>query len=63
LDESGHLIKGTAADTEPDSAVEPVQIMIVISLWQSAWIEASENRQKRILLVVQAKGQSDTALD
>jgi hypothetical protein len=63
LDEAKHLIEWTAADTEPETAAELVQMQTLISLWQRAWDEASHNTQQRTLLSVQAKSWSDRALD
>ena len=63
LDEAKHLIEWTAADTEPETAAELVQIQTMISLWQRAWTEASRNPQQRLLLSVQAKDWSDKAID
>ncbi len=63
LDEAKHLIEWTAAETEPETAAELVHIQIMISLWQRAWEEASQNPKQRILLAVQAKDWSDKAVD
>ena len=63
LDEAKHLIEWTAAETEPETAAELVQMQTLISLWQRAWTEASQNRQQRTLLSVQAKDWSDKAID
>jgi hypothetical protein len=63
LDEAKHLIEWTAADTEPETAAELVQIQTMITLWQNAWNEASQNPKQRILLSVQAKNWSDMAVD
>ena len=63
LDEAKHLIEWTAADTEPETAAELVQIQTMITLWQRAWTEASQNPQQRLLLSVQAKDWSDKAVD
>ncbi len=63
LDEAKHLIEWTAADTEPETAAELVRIQTMISLWQRAWDEASQNPKQRILLSVQAKDWSDKAVD
>jgi len=63
LDEAKHLIEWTAADTEPETAAELVQMQTMITLWQRAWDEASQNSKQRLLLSVQAKGWSDKALD
>lgn len=63
LDEAKHLIEWTAADAEPEKAGELVQIQIMISLWQRAWMEASQNPKQRILLSAQAKEWSDKALE
>ncbi|HJS18467.1 MAG TPA: hypothetical protein VJ785_06950 [Anaerolineales bacterium] len=63
LDEAKHLIEWTAADAEPETAAELVQMQTMISLWQRAWTEASQNPKQRILLSVQAKNWSDKAVD
>ena len=63
LDEAKHLIEWTAADTEPETAAELVRMQMMISLWQRAWTEASQNPQQRLLLSVQAKNWSDKAID
>lgn len=63
LDEAKHLIEWTAAETEPETAAELVQMQTMITLWQRAWAEASQNPRQRILLSVQAKAWSDKAID
>ncbi len=63
LDEAKHLIEWTAAETEPETAAELVQMQIMITLWQHAWEEASQNLNQRLLLSVQAKDWSDKAVD
>lgn len=63
LDEAKHLIEWTAADAEPETAAELVRIQTMISLWQRAWTEASQNPKQRLLLSVQAKDWSDKAVD
>ncbi len=63
LDEAKHLIEWTAADTTPETAAELVQIQTMITLWQNAWMEASQNPHQRLLLSVQAKNWSDKAVD
>jgi hypothetical protein len=63
LDEAKHLIEWTAAEVEPEAAAELVQMQTMISLWQHAWAEASQNPMQRILLSVQAKEWSDKAVD
>jgi hypothetical protein len=63
LDEAKHLIEWTAGDTEPETAAELVRIQRMISLWQRAWDEASQNPKQRLLLSVQAKDWSDKAVD
>ncbi|MBI3163587.1 MAG: hypothetical protein HYZ24_02810 [Chloroflexi bacterium] len=63
LDEAKHLIEWTAAETEPETAAELVQMQTMITLWQRAWIEASQHPQQRLLLSVQAKDWSDKAVD
>lgn len=63
LDEAKHLIEWTAAETEPETAAELVRMQTMITLWQRAWEEASQNPRQRILLSVQAKDWSDKAVD
>jgi hypothetical protein len=63
LDEAKHLIEWTAAEAEPEIAAELVQMQTMITLWQRAWDEASQNPNQRLLLSVQAKGWSDKAVD
>jgi len=63
LDEAKHLIEWTAADTEPEAAAELVHMQTMITIWQHAWNEASQNPQQRLLLSLQAKNWSDKAVD
>jgi hypothetical protein len=63
LDEAKHLIEWTAADTEPETAAELVQMQTMITLWQRAWTDASQNPQQRLLLSVQVKDWLDEAVD
>jgi hypothetical protein len=63
LNEAKHLIEWTAAETEPEAAAELVHMQTMISLWQHAWEEASQNPQQRLLLSVQTKGWSDKGID
>lgn len=63
LDEAKHLIEWTAADTEPETAAELVQMQTMITLWQRLWTDASQNPQQRLLLSVQAEDWSDKTLD
>ena len=63
LDEAKHFIEWTAADTEPEIAAELVQMQTLLTLWQKAWREASQNPQQRLLLSVQAKDWSNKAMD
>ena len=63
LDEAKHLIEWTAADTEPETAAELVQMQTLLTLWQKAWADASQNPHQRLLLSVQAKNWSDKAVD
>jgi hypothetical protein len=63
LDEAKHLIEWTAAEAEPETAAELVQIQVMIALWQRAWEIASKNPEQRALLSVQAKEWSDKAID
>lgn len=63
LDEARRLIEWTAADTEPETAAELVQMQTLLTIWQKAWDKASQHPQQRLLLSVQAKHWSDKALD
>ena len=63
LDEAKHLIEWTGADTEPETAAELVRIQTLLTLWQKAWKEGSQNPKQRLLLSVQAKDWSDKAVD
>ena len=63
LDEAKHLIEWTAAEAEPEAAAELVRMQTMITLWQHAWEEASQNPHQRILLSVQAKDWSDKTID
>src|ERR1044071_6413452 len=55
LDEAKHLIEWTAADTEPETAAELVEIQTMITLWQRAWDEVSQNPKQRLVLSVLEK--------
>lgn len=63
LEEAKYLIEWTAADTEPEVAAELVSMQTLVNLWLKAWDKASQNKQQRILLSVQAKHWSDKAMD
>jgi hypothetical protein len=63
LDEAKHLIEWTAADNVPETAAELVQMQIMITIWQNAWKQTSQDPDQRLLLSVQAKDWSDKALD
>ena len=63
LDEAKHLIEWTAAETEPETAADLVRMQTLLTLWQRAWTEASQNQQQQLLLSVQAKDWSDKAVD
>jgi len=63
LDEAKHLIEWTAGEAEPETAAELVRMQTMITLWQRAWDEASQNPKQRLLLSVQAKDWSDKAMD
>lgn len=63
LDEAKHLIEWTAADTEPETAAELVRMQTLLTIWQKAWMAASQNPHQRLLLSVQAKDWSDKAVD
>lgn len=63
LEEAKYLIEWTAADTEPEVAAELVSMQTLVNLWLKAWDKASQNKQQRTLLSVQAKHWSDKAMD
>ena len=63
LEEAKYLIEWTAADTEPETAAELISIQRLITLWLRAWQDASQHKEQRILLSVQAKHWSDRAID
>ncbi len=63
LEEAKYLIEWTAADTEPEIAAELVSMQTLINLWLEAWDKASQAKEQRILLSVQAKYWSDRAMD
>ena len=63
LDEAKHLIEWTAADTDPDIAVELIAMQRLIILWQKAWIKTEAWKEQRILLATQAKHWSDQTLE
>ncbi len=63
LEEARYFIEWTAADTEPEIAAELVSMQTLITLWLKAWDKASQIKEQRTLLSVQAKHWSDRALD
>lgn len=63
LEEAKYLIEWTAADAEPETAAELISMQTLINLWLKAWDNASQHREQRILLSVQAKHWSDRAMD
>lgn len=63
LEEAKYLIEWTAADTEPEVAAELVSMQRLINLWLRAWDKASQTKEQRILLSVQAKQWSDRAVE
>lgn len=63
LDEAKQLIEWTAADAEPETGAELVQIQRLIVLWQKVWGTATSDRTKQILLSISAKAWSDKALE
>ena len=63
LEEAKYLIEWTAADTEPEVAAELVSMQTLVNLWLKVWSKASEDKQQRTLLSVQAKQWSDKATD
>lgn len=63
LEEAKYLIEWTAADAEPETAAELVSMQRLMNLWLRAWNSASQHKEQRVLLSVQAKYWSDRALD
>ncbi len=62
LDEAKHLIEWTAADTDPETAAELIQMQTMITLWQHIWNDTCQSPKQRTLLSVQAKNWSDKAV-
>ncbi|MCC6499261.1 MAG: hypothetical protein IT313_03230 [Anaerolineales bacterium] len=63
LEEAKYLIEWTAAEAETEVASELVSMQTLINLWLGAWGNASQNKEQRTLLSVQAKQWSDKVLD
>ena len=63
MEEAKYMIEWTAAEAEPEIAAELVSIQRSINLWLKAWESASQHKEQRTLLSVQAKHWSDRALD
>jgi hypothetical protein len=63
MQEAKYMIEWTAAETDPEVAAELVSIQTQINLWLRAWENASQHREQRTLLSLQAKHWSDRALD
>ena len=63
LEEAKYMIEWTAADAEPEIAAELVSMQTLLNLWLRAWDNASQYKEQRVLLSVQAKHWSDRALD
>ena len=63
LDEAKHLIEWTAADTDPETASQLVDIQRLIVLWQKAWTKTHATPEQRTLLATQAKQWSEQALE
>ncbi|MFH1007754.1 MAG: hypothetical protein V1800_09665 [Candidatus Latescibacterota bacterium] len=63
LDEAKHLIEWTAAEAEPETAAELVQIQRLIVLWQKGWGTSASDRTQQVLLSTLAKSWSDKVLE
>jgi hypothetical protein len=63
MEEAKYFIEWTAAEAEPEIAAELVSMQRLIALWLRAWDSASQHKEQRTLLSVQAKHWSDRALD
>jgi hypothetical protein len=63
LEEAKYMIEWTAAEAEPEIAAELVSMQTLLNLWLKAWDNASQHKEQRTLLSVQAKHWSDRALD
>lgn len=63
MEEAKYMIEWTAAETEPEIAAELVSMQTLLNLWLRAWDSASQHKEQRTLLSVQAKHWSDLALD
>lgn len=62
LEESQHFIEWVAAETEPEIAVELVDIQVMVALWRRLWPDAQHTSTQRALLALQAKKWSDQVL-
>jgi hypothetical protein len=63
LEEAKYYIEWTAAETEPETAAELVDMQRLITLWLKVWESASQNKTQRTLLSVQARQWSERTLD
>src|SRR5687767_8130442 len=63
IEEAKYMIEWTAAEAEPEIAAELVSMQTLLNLWLKAWETASQHKEQRTLLSVQAKHWSDRALD
>ena len=63
LEEAKYMIEWTAAEAEPEIAAELVSMQTLLNLWLRAWNTASQYKEQRVLLSVQAKHWSDRALE
>ena len=61
--EAKYFIEWTAAETEPEVAVELVFMQRLITQWIKVWEKTNQIKEQRTLLSVQAKYWSDRVLD
>jgi hypothetical protein len=63
LEEARYFIEWTAAEAQPEIAAELVSMQRLITLWLKAWENASQYKEQRTLLYVQAKSWSERVWD
>jgi hypothetical protein len=63
LEESQWLVEWTAADADPDTAGELVDIQVMISIWRAAWPQEGKSHPQRALLSLQSSLWSEQVLE
>jgi len=62
LEEAQRFIEWTAAELEPDTAAELVNLQVILSAWRSAWKTAIPESTFRSILAVEAHHWSERIL-